>query len=238
MSKIKISQTKRKSGAISPLQAPVIMYNALALIFAINTLLSWVECAFSSPTHQNYLRYYMITNSISRSLLYVLVLVFTISIIVLQMAVPKSHSRRLVSYASYLLLFLDVVIITFLISDHFTATNKLALFNLVLAVSFYALALLSYYQQQVITVKTMSLVWLGIMLVSILLGIFLKVGPAALITYAIVTGLCYAWAYLIQIDIQSYIGQIMTASSMLAANLQAIFHSPRSLVKIIRSKLG
>lgn len=237
MSKIKISQTKRKSAAIGPLQAPVIMYNALALIFAINTLLSWVECAFSSPTHQNYLRYYMITNSIPRSLLYVLVLVFTISIIVLQMAVPKSHSRRLVSYASYLLLFLDVVIITFLISGHFTATNKLALFNLVLAVSFYALALLSYYQQQV-TVKTISLVWLGIMLVSILLGIFLKVGPAALITYAIVTGLCYAWAYLIQIDIQSYIGQIMTASSMLAANLQAIFHSPRSLVKIIRSKLG
>lgn len=238
MSKIKISQTKRKSAAVSPLQSPVIMYNALALIFAINTLLSWIECAFSSPTHQNYLRYYMITNSIPRTLLYVLVIVFTISIIVLQIAVPKSHSGRLVSYASYLLLFLDIIVITFLISGHFTATNKLALFNLILAVSFYALALLSYYQQHVITAKTMSLVWLGIMLVSILLGAFLKVGIAALFTYAIVTGLCDVLAYLVQIDIQGYIGQIMKTSSMLTANLQAIFHLPRSLVNVIRSKLG
>lgn len=226
MSKIVTSKNKRIGQSNIGSFKPIIMLDALALIFAINTLLSWVECTYSNPTHQNYLQYYVIANQFKpRYLLIVMVLVTIIAILI---HLKTTWSGK--AYLSYFALFFDIITGTFLISGHYTGTNKLALFNFILAIGMYGLALAFYYTQHATpTSKWIGIVWGITAVINIVIGYILKVGIVGIVLNIVAIGIINVVVYLASVSLQSYIAKIMQSSSMLTANLDAIFHLPWAL---------
>lgn len=226
MSKIVTSKNKRTGQSNTGHFKPIIMLDALALIFAINTLLSWIECTYSNPTHQDYLQYYAIVSHFKARYLLIAMALITIIAIVIHLKTTWSGK----AYLSYFALLFDIIAGTFLISGRYTGTNKLALFNFILAIGMYGLALAFYYTQHATpTMKWTIIVWGITAVISIIAGYILKVGIVGIVLNIAIVGIIDALVYLASVSLQSYIAKLMQSTSMLTANLDAIFHLPWAL---------
>lgn len=240
MTKINTIKRKRNGQQNSGLYKPIIMLNSLAIIFAINALLSWVECTFSSPTHRDYLRYYTFVNNFKpRNVIILAIILSIIAGAIYAVGVRLNNAWSASMYFNYFVLFFDIIAITYSISGHFTATHKLSLFNLLLAICLYGLAL-SYYlsSEYSANVKRAAIVFLIISIITAVASYILKVGIVAFIVYFIVFQLVCSIAYIIQPATQLYVANKMRSYSMLSSNIQAIFHIPFAIIDTIKSERG
>lgn len=223
MSELKMR--RRSSGQIA-INQPTVTYNALSLIFAINTLLSWIECTFSSPMHQDYFKYLAFTSHLPAKWLLIIAVVISIVIIFL-------HCRDIFSnaYLNYAMLLLDIWLITYYFSPKFIATNKLVLLNAMITLTFFALALsAAMAKNNYVELKTYVILGvIGAVLTAILAYLmYVKVSTtiiSILLTFAIVL-----LAYAVQRPLCHYL------QDDLANNLDAIFKLPQFLVQALRTR--
>lgn len=223
MSELKMR--RRSSGQIA-INQPTVTYNALSLIFAINTLLSWIECTFSSPMHRDYFKYLAFTSHLPAKWLLIIAVVISIVIIFL-------HCRDIFSnaYLNYAMLLLDIWLITYYFSPKFIATNKLVLLNAMITLTLFALALsAAMAKNNYVELKTYIILGVvGAVLTTILAYLmYVKVGMtivSILLTFAIVL-----LAYAVQKPLCHYL------QDDLANNLDAIFKLPQFLVQALRTR--
>lgn len=205
---------------------PVIMYDALALIFAINTLLGWIECTYSNPMHPNYFKYLAITDHISAKLLLIVAFVISIGAACLHYFKVTGNS-----YISYLVLWLDILAITYALSFKFVATNNLVLLNAMLALVFLGLGLTYYFSKDTLILPKIFLVF-GIVAIVItaILAIAMHVNIRGFIVISILIAATVLLAYIVQVKLSTYI------TNSFSSNLQAIFHLPYLIYQALRTR--
>lgn len=215
----KIVTQKRTTHATSA-NRPIVMYNALAAIFIINSFLSWFECTYNNPTNLNYFTYLKFTNKLPPFNLFIGALI--ISLILVALHFTKIWQN---AYIDYTILFLDIIILTYMVSDKFIATNKLPLLNFIIALTFFILALAySYLTDLFLPVSTMLMIGIIVNVIALILSFVINVNLMFLPIIIVITALIIAGAYIIQMSLAHYL------TNMVYSNFQAIFHLPWLLI--------
>lgn len=223
MSEIK---TRTRSPQNNTINQPTVMDNALAVIFAVNTLLSWIECTFSNPMNQHYFKYLGFTNHLpAKWLLIGAIIVSLIAIFLI--------ARHIFGdvYLDYALLMLDIWIITYYFSPKFTATNTLVLINGMLTITFFALGVAATIaKNSYVKLRTYIMIGIGIAIITPVLAYFMYVKTIVAIISILLTFAIVLLAYVVQKPLCHYL------EDNLPNNLNAIFKLPQFLVQALRTR--
>lgn len=221
------------------LQRPIIMYDALALIFTLNAFWSFIVCTYSNPMVPAYFTYIKIMDHLTLqlfalhlNLLVLLAVILTITALVLHFTNWWSND-----YFNYGVILLDVLAITFMISPHWTGKSNLTYINLLFAFSFFALALTNTFSAKAqVNDRTYLYLGLGLLLVSLLVGLvpFLHLTWRTIIIGLILVTLIVGGSWYTQNALLRFLNQDRTAA-LLNINLAAISHLPAIIAMAVNS---
>ena len=218
--------TKKRNSTNKKLCKPVIMYDALSLIFIVNTLLSWMECTYNNPMNHLYFKYLSFTSFLPHKPLLIITILLILVALGLHFFTPFNHA-----YFDYFTLFFSVISFTYLISNRFIANNKLVAFNAILALSFFAISLCYYYTKaNLLSNKTLIILGVSLIILNVILKLFLQTSISSLIINIIISSFIVLLAYTVQGKLCNYL------EDTFSRNLAAIFHLPWLLSDALRTR--
>lgn len=214
------------------LQRPVIMFDALALVFILNALWSLVNCLYSNPMTPAYFKYINFTNHLLINLFSVRVNILYLVAIVLIIVAVILHIMHLGNnYLDYVSLLTTSLALVFAISPHWTGKTALTYYNFLIALSFFIIALAyTFAHKAVLTDKTYVILGVIIFVISVITGLlpfmrlsFKQIGIGTVLTWIMLILSC-----LMQTPILHYLNEKTSETKgWVSLNLAAILHLPQ-----------